>query len=225
MVRAAHVAGRGCPGVSTFFVSPPRRFRGHYSRLYYHSYYSRKEYLHSVEKASEALRETISKKSRAEMEQMAASRELAARRKLDRFSTKLHHLVSTRTQPGIYNSPMHGDDLPTAFGIPVEHHLREAVKPKVREELKRRPIARFLAKPDLSVASTTPYRTAEEIAREEDALNRSTFLAGNFRTLGRSGALFNPAMDSVHTGTPYIDGGVTQISREAKKSSWVSAKV
>lgn len=51
--------------------------------------------------------------------------EQAARRELVEVTQSLHHLVSTRAISGVYNAPLQPSGPATAFGVPVETHIRE----------------------------------------------------------------------------------------------------
>lgn len=57
-----------------------------------------------------------------------------ARKLFDQKVGKLHHLLSTSSQPGIFNSPhaMASGTLPLVLGSPVEDHLKASFKSQVR---------------------------------------------------------------------------------------------
>lgn len=51
------------------------------------------------------------------------------RKTFDNLCTNLHHLISTKTQPGVYNSPYLPDESkPSVFGANVEKHLQNNIK-------------------------------------------------------------------------------------------------
>lgn len=51
------------------------------------------------------------------------------RKTFDKLATNLHHLMSTKSIPGIYNSPYILDEnKPQVFGANVEEHLKTNVK-------------------------------------------------------------------------------------------------
>jgi len=54
--------------------------------------------------------------------------EEAARDEFKKVTQNLHHLLSTKSTPGVYNPPYAQDMVPTAFDVPIEEHLREGVK-------------------------------------------------------------------------------------------------
>ena len=57
---------------------------------------------------------------------------------LHQVTANLPHLLSTKPQPGIYNSPYTADNPPTAMGIPVEEHLRVGVKDLLKTRLSQK---------------------------------------------------------------------------------------
>ena len=61
-----------------------------------------------------------------------------ARERVNTLSKRLHHLRSTAACAGIYNSAYHVGHHPTAFGVPVEQHLRAAIRPMIKAELAHR---------------------------------------------------------------------------------------
>lgn len=50
-----------------------------------------------------------------------------AKKEFQQIAGNLHHLCSTKTQPGVYNPP-HVGKKPQAFNVDVETHLRETFK-------------------------------------------------------------------------------------------------
>lgn len=101
-----------------------KSFRGYYSRRYYHDFFARKSYIQEVIVKSEKLRKELANHRQELLERDARSQEDQAREEFSRVTENLHHLLSTKCQPGIYNSPYLQGDVPTAFNIPVEDHLR-----------------------------------------------------------------------------------------------------
>jgi hypothetical protein len=104
-----------------------KSFRGYYSRRYYHDFFARKAYIQEVIIKSEKLRTELANHRQKLLERDARSQEDRAREEFSRVTENLHHLLSTKCQPGIYNSPYLQGDVPTAFNIPVEDHLRMGI--------------------------------------------------------------------------------------------------
>ena len=111
-----------------------KSYRGFYSRRYYHDFFARKSYIQEVIIKSEKLRTELANHRQELLERDAQMQEEQAREEFQRVTENLHHLLSTKCQPGIYNSPYLQGEVPTAFNIPVEDHLRMGVS----QHLKRR---------------------------------------------------------------------------------------
>ncbi|KXZ56281.1 hypothetical protein GPECTOR_1g246 [Gonium pectorale] len=107
-----------------------RWWRGYYSRKHIHDYYARKRYLQQVKQRNHQIRAELNMEAeRAIIMQRQEAEERARKLFADKLS-KLHHLVSTSSQPGIFNSPysIATGTLPVIMGLPVEDHLKTAVK-------------------------------------------------------------------------------------------------
>ena len=94
----------------------------------------------------EAVRKAVAEQQQAEAGARHAEAEGKARARMSYLASKLHHLRSTESVASIYNSPYHAGFQPTAFGVPVEQHLRESIRPLLKQELRNkqktlRPIA------------------------------------------------------------------------------------
>lgn len=218
LIRAARRAARTG-------AAPPFRFRAYHSRRYKHNYYARKAYIAAVVGKSDSLRRELEQHLQAQVDEAIATQELKARSEVEALSAKLHHLVSTKTVAGIYNSPMHDGFLPTAFSIPVEQHLRNAIKPQLREDMRRSAKGKLMnTKPQLSLAPSEPYVSRDERRREHERASKLGFVAGNFNNSAKASGPFADAQLSIQAGLPYVDGNKLQLTRATNKSSWVSSK-
>jgi len=112
------------------------RFRGFHSRKYLHNFYARKAYIDAVLHKGDAIRTQLQHKLDEQVLKRTAEQEKSGRETVNRLATRLHHLRSTASCAGIYNSPYHIGYHPTAFGVPVEDHLRNAVRPLIKRELR-----------------------------------------------------------------------------------------
>lgn len=103
-----------------------RYFKGYYSRQHLHDFYARKAYIQAIAQKGEQLRQELDVALAVQLSNQLAEEEAKARAEFDKTTQRLHHLVSTRTQPGVYNPPyaQHTDQVPSAFGIPLETHIR-----------------------------------------------------------------------------------------------------
>mmetsp|Transcript_36711 Transcript_36711/g.85087 ORF Transcript_36711/g.85087 Transcript_36711/m.85087 type:complete len:318 (+) Transcript_36711:47-1000(+) len=211
-------------------TSVQKWYRAYHSRRYKHNYYARKAYIEAVLQKSAALSLNNSERLQAQVEEAIASQELKARNELEQLSVKLHHLVSTKTTAGIYNSPMHDGFLPTAFSIPVEQHLRNAIKPQIREEMCRSAKGKLSnTKPKLllSAALHEPYASQDERRRALERESKASYMAlhgETFHTSTKHNATFAATQPSLQANTPYIDGGKQTIVRSSNKASWISSK-
>lgn len=211
----------------------PHRFRAYHSRRYKHNYYARKAYIRAVLDKSETLRRENAELLQSQVDDAIAANELKARGEVEALSVKLHHLVSTKTTAGIYNSPMHDGFLPTAFSIPIETHLRNAIKPQLREELQRSLKGKLTnTKPKLSLAAGAvagaqrdPYVSQTDRRKEEERAAKHAFVGGTFHTSTQQNRNFSAPPQSIMATEPYIDGGTLTLARTANKTSWIASKV
>ncbi|GMH68266.1 hypothetical protein TL16_g04888 [Triparma laevis f. inornata] len=191
-----------------------RTFRGFYSRRYYHDYSARKAYIQSVVEKGDALRSTLAlnlqNQQIDEQERLMKEEE----EEFKKVTSNLHHLLSTKTQPGIYNSPYTADNPPTAMGIPVEDHLRVGVKDllrtrmatKARMEKDLNGTLRIPVRPSakISLQATGPYDAVEQAARMEDKLGKRRWQSHR-NILGGGKTKDPPYMRGISEGTPFLD--------------------
>jgi len=111
-------------------------FRGFHSRKHLHNYYGRKAYLEKVEKRGEWTNNFLQDQHRVQVAQAHAAEEEKQRVDFDNLASELHHLVSTKATPGVYNPP-YNDLLPHAFEKPIEQHLRESSRVQVPKSLRQ----------------------------------------------------------------------------------------
>jgi len=113
-----------------------RIYRGRWSRKKIHSFYGRKIYLEKVEKRGEWTKEYLVEEHKEKLAVAKILEEEKVKQEFDHLAGDLHHLMSTKTIPGVYNPP-YSDLLPRAFEKPIEEHLREACLAKIPSSLKR----------------------------------------------------------------------------------------
>jgi hypothetical protein len=126
-------------------------FRGWWSRRHLHDYYGRKGYLEKVQKRGEYTSAFLAREFQERLAQAKADEENQTRKEFDNLAGELHHLISTKNCPGVYNPP-YNDALPRAFDLPIEQHLRDALCVEVPRSLRRPPRHR------VAVASVSPGR-------------------------------------------------------------------
>jgi hypothetical protein len=137
-------------------------FRGWRSRKHLHDFYGRKNYLEKVSKRGEWTVDYLSREQQDKFMSAKAEEEEQMRGEFNKLAGDLHHLVSTKTIPGVYNPP-YNDALPRAFEKPIEQHLRDQCRVNMPRSL-RRPRHRVSLSPVKSGlgASHTELQAAEE---------------------------------------------------------------
>jgi hypothetical protein len=113
-----------------------KHFRGFWSRKYWHHMHARSEYLRDVGDKGERTNAFLERKYNDDLEKQKADIEARQRKEFKALTSHLHHLVSTSTIPGVYNPP-YSDVVPSAFGIPVEVHLRQTNQVRLPASLRR----------------------------------------------------------------------------------------
>merc|ERR1719214_271538 len=106
---------------------------------------ARQQYLSSVDERGERTVAFLAQKHVEDQAAQAAAQEARMRKEFKNLTAHLHHLVSTATIPGVYNPP-YSEAVPSAFGIPVETHLRQTNQVRLPASL-RRPAYRSRSNP------------------------------------------------------------------------------
>ncbi|CAM9179695.1 unnamed protein product [Chrysoparadoxa australica] len=103
-------------------------YHGYSSRKYNYNHARRKQYLKEVADAGSAMRKTL----RDHLTALEEAEEQEAREKrgseIQRLSASLHHLVSTASIPGVFNSPYLQGAVPTIDGVAVDKHLTTNIR-------------------------------------------------------------------------------------------------
>jgi hypothetical protein len=100
-----------------FAILTQKHFRGFYSRRYYHDFYARKKYISAIAEKGDSLRQELQQKREEQYYENQRVEEEKKRLEFHRISQNLHHLVSTKQNPGIYNSPYLAEPVGTYFNI------------------------------------------------------------------------------------------------------------
>ena len=103
-----------------------RWFRGYYSRLHIHCFNSRKQYLASIQAMNEHVVEEMNGNYLYQLEEQETLAMELGRKRFEGALKGLHHLVSTQSSAGIYNSPFNAvvGGPPTVGGVAIEDHLK-----------------------------------------------------------------------------------------------------
>jgi hypothetical protein len=179
-------------------------FRGYYSRRYRHDFFARKRYIRTVLHNSETLRQTLRSHEAALIEDARRREEEARAAEFKRVSQGLHHLLSTSTQPGVYNSPFAADAPPVAFGKHVEEHLRD----NTRELIATRGVKSFGVRQPVprvrrSLQASVQYGAEIEAQRAEKRYERMLRVSQDEFVAGTKPHP-PPARHGVGVGTAYL---------------------
>ena len=201
-----------------------KRFRAYHVRKYRHNFYARKAYVASVLRKGDQVCEDLRTRMDEQVREALETQELQARERVNSLSKRLHHLRSTATCAGIYNSAYHLGQQPTAFGVPVETHLRDAIRPVVRAEvaLRQRNIGPL---PPLSPINPhrveMSYDYVVQQAREEKWLSKTGRVGG--AEFNPNGGVTHPGYGgSIHVGSKYHPP--LNLERAVEKEKWVGTK-
>uniref|UniRef100_A0A0G4G4T7 Uncharacterized protein n=1 Tax=Chromera velia CCMP2878 TaxID=1169474 RepID=A0A0G4G4T7_9ALVE len=104
-------------------------YRGYWSRKYLQSFYGRKRFVGKLEQESEMVKTALREHEQRQQAEEQRKKEQERRKAFDSLTSQLHHLVSTRHIPGIFNPPY--ADIPKAYDKPIEQHLRDSFKPRL----------------------------------------------------------------------------------------------
>lgn len=175
-----------------FFATQFQRIvRGFLSRRLLLDFYKRRQKVQQRHEAGIRLREDTQRRLEQQVEQKRDEAEVRAKQAFAKASEGLHHLVSTRAQPGIYNPPYAASpaDIPSAFNVPLETHLRDGSRRFIRtrglsSQRWPRPLSRSEATAVRAVREIGGETAVRALKRDVEALEA----AGTLRPLrpGRS---------------------------------------
>ncbi|CAL1152828.1 unnamed protein product [Cladocopium goreaui] len=96
-----------------------RTFRGWWSRRHLHDFGGRKRYVQKLAKRGEWTTTYLDHEHQEKLAVAKMEEEERMRQEFCHVAGEIHHLVSTKSIPGIYNPP-YNDHLPRAFDKPIE---------------------------------------------------------------------------------------------------------
>lgn len=109
-------------------------FRGFLSRKTREDFHKRSAWLDETRQKSEALRKEMQSAHVEQAMVNAEKAELMQSKKFDKLAENLHHLVSTKAIPGIFNSRFGEMYQITAYDIPMDDHIRDAFRNRRERE-------------------------------------------------------------------------------------------
>lgn len=110
-------------------------WRGFFSRKHVHNFYLRKAYLLSVAERGAAVQTILAKHHQTLVELDAATQDEKRLQQFEGVVSSLHHLLSTKSCPGLYNSPYAQMAQETVYGLPIEQHLRNVATGTLRSSI------------------------------------------------------------------------------------------
>ena len=166
-------------------------FKGAYSRKYIHDFNARRAYIAAIAARGNALSAALEAEHEAALAAELARQDAAARADFAVATAGLHHLTSTAAQPGVYNPPWaaRAEDVPSAFGVPLEVHLRAAMLRTLRTR-------GLHSQRDAAVA-------ARAIATDGSALDASVVLLGHTALTAVPGYASAGSRRSLQSTAPY----------------------
>ena len=82
-----------------------KSYRAFHSRRYVHDFYARQAYIARLKVKSEKMRKDLDTHRAEQLHAQALKAEEAARKEFTTVTQNFHHLVSTRSIPGVFNPP------------------------------------------------------------------------------------------------------------------------
>ena len=141
-----------------FAVQVQKSFRGYHSRKYKKDHGKRKRYLQSVVAKGEEIRGSMQRYSEEQQQYQEQKEQDDFNKDIIDLTNNLHHLVSTKSQRGIYNPNERFKEVPTIREIAVEDHLRHAIKDLLRTKgVSKIGLPKILVK-DMNGTSVVPVK-------------------------------------------------------------------
>jgi len=109
-------------------------WRGHRSRQMNQDFYARKNYVMNVTKRSQQLQQNIAKQLDQQRALEEEQMEMKKTEEFTQITENLHHLLGTTHIRGVFSSP-YGESFSTsAFGRPMEDHIKESFEQRRRTQ-------------------------------------------------------------------------------------------
>lgn len=99
-------------------------WRGFRSRRKLHDFYKRRRYMDQVVARGDRTVEFLRRQYKDKLEKAKIEEEHATQKAFTELTSQIHHLVGTHRIAGVFNAP-YAPQLPSAFGKPLEQHLRD----------------------------------------------------------------------------------------------------
>ena len=201
-----------------FALQLQRAFRGFYSRKYRQNHARRKAMLQEVVDKGEAVRRTMYEYAVQQAVREEADRDEKDDREFKGLAVNLHHLLSTHQQRGVYNPPPEYLETPTVKGLPVERHIRGAVKDLLdtrgyRKSGLMRDFNGMLSVPPmtlknkLSLQASAPYDALEQEVKKKATLEKVLSMdpSKKFSVTGGKTDIINQNVLPLNSGDAYVE--------------------
>jgi hypothetical protein len=111
-----------------------RFFRGYQCRKSKLDYHERRKYLQRIKQKNEETLAKLQEYSRAVQYQQERKKEEDQRKSFNSIAANLHHLISTKTIPGVYNPPNIAEESkPQVYNSDIETHLKAVFKNNLKK--------------------------------------------------------------------------------------------
>ena len=199
-----------------FAVQIQRSLRGFYSRKYRANHNNRKAFIANMLTSAESIRNQLAKYAEEQTIQVMETNRNKKREAFYQYAKNLHHLTSTKHIRGVFNPSQEFLEIPTVDDVPVEDHIRGAVKDLLRTRgiTKRglvldcngsKKVPLKLMKNRLSLQASAPYDAIEkELKSKKLLLKVLTREKGDWFAGGKTN-IINHNETPISTGDPYID--------------------
>jgi len=202
----------------SYALSIQQVFRGFFSRKYRHDFYARKAYIKLILDRSDKLRLELSINREKVAQEEQERRLKKMQQEFKNIAKGLHHLLSTKTRPGVYNAPFAPNGPPTAFGRPVEEHLREFTKEMLLNEGQRAE-RRRKKRIKTSVRAGCEYESHKNAQRDEERRFKALRISEkNFCSTVR-GTIGTEHVEPISISSFYIDPWKIRLSGRERKTS------
>lgn len=122
-------------------------WRGYFSRKRKQDFYARKAYLSHVTLTSNQVQRDIDESLQREFEVRTIEHQRREAQEFTNLSENLHHLLGTKHIHGVFNSPYGNEFSATAFGVPMEKHIKDSFEAKRKRDKAETKDRRRMARP------------------------------------------------------------------------------
>jgi hypothetical protein len=98
-------------------------------------YSERRKYLQMIKQKNEETLKKMKVYAERQYNELERKKEEESRKQFNDIASNLHHLISTNTIPGVYNTPLLPEELkPQVYNADIETHLKSVFKNNLRKK-------------------------------------------------------------------------------------------